>query len=124
VASCGPCNACISCRELVGWRRWHLILSWHKRAAPLPQPVICPGMTQEYSYYYNANKDRLPRVPDLSDSSGGLSNRTYFNFVRWGGGGHTQVCHRVSGFYLMCNIHVWYRYLAVICSDDVKRMYS
>ena len=32
-------------------------------------------------YYYEANKDRLDRVPDLSDSSGGLSNPVYFNFI-------------------------------------------
>lgn len=36
---------------------------------------------REYQYYYQANKDRLPRVPDLSDQSGGLSNPVYFNFV-------------------------------------------
>ncbi|GBF88207.1 hypothetical protein Rsub_00919 [Raphidocelis subcapitata] len=38
---------------------------------------------QEYSYYYEANQDELPRVPDLSDESGGLSNRSYFNFVSY-----------------------------------------
>eukprot|EP00955_Chlamydomonas_euryale_P012820 138311-Chlamydomonas_euryale.AAC.2 len=35
---------------------------------------------REYPYYYDANKDRLPRIPDLSDLSGGMSNTTYFNF--------------------------------------------
>ncbi|KAG1667070.1 hypothetical protein FOA52_000433, partial [Chlamydomonas sp. UWO 241] len=35
---------------------------------------------REYRYYYEANTDKLPRVPDLSDMSGGMSNRTYFNF--------------------------------------------
>ena len=34
-----------------------------------------------FRYYFEANKDRLDRVPDLSDSSGGLSNPVYFNFV-------------------------------------------
>lgn len=38
---------------------------------------------QEYEYYYESNKERLPRVPDLSDESGGLSNRTYFNFLSY-----------------------------------------
>ena len=37
---------------------------------------------REYRYYYEANKDKLPAVPDLSDLSGGLSNRAYFNFVK------------------------------------------
>lgn len=50
-----------------------------------PPPHAPPAA--EYSYYYEANKDRLPRVPDLSDESGGLSNRTYFNFVRCGSAG-------------------------------------
>ena len=36
---------------------------------------------REYKYYYAANKDRLDRVPDLSDMSGGLSNPVLFNFV-------------------------------------------
>ncbi|KXZ56651.1 hypothetical protein GPECTOR_1g587 [Gonium pectorale] len=36
---------------------------------------------QEYRYYAEANRDKLPRVPDLADNAGGLSNPTYFNFV-------------------------------------------
>lgn len=36
---------------------------------------------REYKYYFEANKDRLDRIPDLSDMSGGLSNPAYFNFV-------------------------------------------
>lgn len=36
---------------------------------------------REYKYYFEANKDRLDRIPDLSDMSGGLSNPVYFNFV-------------------------------------------
>ncbi|KAI8462490.1 MAG: hypothetical protein J3K34DRAFT_448048 [Monoraphidium minutum] len=38
---------------------------------------------QEYGYYSAANRDRLPALPDLSDSSGGLANRAYFNFVSY-----------------------------------------
>lgn len=38
---------------------------------------------REYPYYYENNKESLPRVPDLSDESGGLSNPTYFNFVTY-----------------------------------------
>lgn len=38
---------------------------------------------REYPYYYQANKQRLPAVPDLSDMSGGLSNPAYFNFVSY-----------------------------------------
>jgi hypothetical protein len=29
-----------------------------------------------------ANQDRMPALPYLEDNSGGLSNSTYFNFVR------------------------------------------
>lgn len=36
---------------------------------------------REYPYYFAANRDRLARVPDLADASGGLSNPAYFNFV-------------------------------------------
>eukprot|EP00892_Ulva_mutabilis_P005388 jgi/Ulvmu1/3220/UM015_0261.1 len=36
---------------------------------------------REYRYYFAANRDRLDRIPDLTDMSGGLSNPTYFNFV-------------------------------------------
>jgi hypothetical protein len=39
--------------------------------------------TQEYPYYYAANKDRLAVVPDLSDMSGGLSNPAFFNFLSY-----------------------------------------
>lgn len=38
---------------------------------------------REYRYYYAANKDRLPAIPDLGDESGGLSNPTYFNFINY-----------------------------------------
>lgn len=40
-----------------------------------------------------ANNDKLPAIPDLSDSSGGLSNRTYFNFTvycQWKASGAAQ----------------------------------
>ena len=36
---------------------------------------------REYPYYRQSNFAALPAVPDLSDSSGGLSNPTFFNFV-------------------------------------------
>uniref|UniRef100_A0A383VZF7 Uncharacterized protein n=1 Tax=Tetradesmus obliquus TaxID=3088 RepID=A0A383VZF7_TETOB len=39
--------------------------------------------TQEYKYYAAANQDRMPALPYLEDSSGGLSNSTYFNFVSY-----------------------------------------
>jgi hypothetical protein len=42
---------------------------------------MCWHRYREYKYYFEANKDRLDRVPDLTDMSGGLSNPTYFNFV-------------------------------------------
>eukprot|EP00775_Hariotina_reticulata_P007811 gene7811-8008_t len=38
---------------------------------------------QEFKYYAAANKERMPALPDLSDNSGGLSNRLYFNFVSY-----------------------------------------
>eukprot|EP01025_Chloroclados_australasicus_P038941 TRINITY_DN4018_c1_g1_i2.p1 TRINITY_DN4018_c1_g1~~TRINITY_DN4018_c1_g1_i2.p1 ORF type:complete len:266 (-),score=13.41 TRINITY_DN4018_c1_g1_i2:47-844(-) len=38
---------------------------------------------REYKYYYEMKKDQLPRIPDLSDMSGGLSNPAYFNFVSY-----------------------------------------
>ena len=37
--------------------------------------------SREYKYYYEANKDRLDAIPELSDMSGGLSNPALFNFV-------------------------------------------
>ncbi|KAG2499349.1 hypothetical protein HYH03_002924 [Edaphochlamys debaryana] len=36
---------------------------------------------REYRYYAEANG--LPRVPDLSDGTGGLSNPAYFNFLQY-----------------------------------------
>ncbi|CAG9467195.1 unnamed protein product [Pedinophyceae sp. YPF-701] len=41
---------------------------------------------REYGYYYEANKDKLPVVPDLADGTGGQSNPTFLNFslyVTW-----------------------------------------
>jgi hypothetical protein len=37
--------------------------------------------TGEYPYYRQTYAAELPGVPDLSDSSGGLSNPVFFNFV-------------------------------------------
>ena len=37
--------------------------------------------TGEFPYYRQTYAAELPAVPDLSDSSGGLSNPVYFNFV-------------------------------------------
>jgi hypothetical protein len=59
---------------------------WLSCSPSSPSPPGLPSIhhitSREYRYYFEANADQLPRVPDLSDSSGGLSNRTYFNFVR------------------------------------------
>jgi hypothetical protein len=62
-------------------------------ALPPPRPQAMPEAAlqaeifrlrdQEYPYYYAANKDRLPAVPDLSDMSGGLSNPAFFNFLSY-----------------------------------------
>ncbi|GIL72863.1 hypothetical protein Vretifemale_3159 [Volvox reticuliferus] len=38
---------------------------------------------REYKYYVEANLGRLPRIPDLADNTGGLSNSTYFNFIQY-----------------------------------------
>ncbi|GLC35826.1 hypothetical protein PLESTB_000498300 [Pleodorina starrii] len=36
---------------------------------------------REYRYYAEANRSQLPRIPDLADNTGGLSNPAYFNFI-------------------------------------------
>lgn len=38
-------------------------------------------IAREYPYVLEANRGRMPAVPDLTDLSGGLSNAAYFNFV-------------------------------------------
>ncbi|EFJ42924.1 hypothetical protein VOLCADRAFT_107019 [Volvox carteri f. nagariensis] len=38
---------------------------------------------REYKYYAEANRAQLPRIPDLADNTGGLSNRAYFNFIHY-----------------------------------------
>lgn len=34
-------------------------------------------------YYSEANRTQLPRLPDLSDNTGGMSNPSYFNFISY-----------------------------------------
>ncbi|GIL43100.1 hypothetical protein Vafri_890 [Volvox africanus] len=38
---------------------------------------------REYKYYVDANFKQLPRIPDLGDNTGGLSNSAYFNFIQY-----------------------------------------
>ncbi|GLI68937.1 hypothetical protein VaNZ11_013366 [Volvox africanus] len=38
---------------------------------------------REYKYYVDANFKQLPRIPDLADNTGGLSNSAYFNFIQY-----------------------------------------